>query len=194
MSKANENAARSSATNLMQQAPTQLGPIASQAGANNADTFGASSTAFKGLAAGGFTPGQEGAYLNRATEASDSASDALQNQAKLSAAKTGQGNPQAAISRIARQLGQNKSQSLNDAQVSLNQQENANKATGAQGLSGLAGQSAQQQMAALGLQFNTEAEAQQALNNLSHNAGPLNNILAIASTAMGKPGSGATAG
>ena len=207
----------------MNQAQTQTAPIENQAGANagesrnfaNQTLAGAGSTldtanpTYASMAStGGFTPGQESNYINRATESATAAGNVASDQAKLAAAKTGQGNPQAAISRIARQMGQNASQATNDAETSLNQQENANKLSGAGGLvssanartnignteSTMSNQSAQQQLQALGLQFNSEAEAQQALDQLSNNAGPLNNILAVAGTAMGRPNSGATSG
>ena len=189
MGKKEQQEARQGARTLNTQVQSDTAPIISAAGDRNVDTFNASSGAFKGLAAGGFTPAEEGSYLNRATEGADSASEALQNQVKLAAAKTGQGNPQAAIARISRQLGQNKSQALNDAQVSLHTMENANKATGAQGLAGLSGQSAQQQMAALGLKYNTEEEAQAALQKLSMTPGIFDNIMNI-----GKAGAGAAIG
>lgn len=217
MSKANENAARSSAQNLMTQAATKTDPIISQAGSDAAasrtaansslDTAG---TTLKGAggtysdmaSTGGFTPAESSDYINRATEASTAAGNVMNDQARLSAAKTGQGNPQAAISRISRQMGQNASSAAVNAEAGLNEQKNANKLAGAGGevnvgqaqtgigqtQASMANQSATQQMAALGLQFNSEAEAQQALDSLSHNPGVFDNIMRVGSLATGAIG------
>jgi hypothetical protein len=164
---------------------------------------------------GGYTPGQESNYINRATSAATAAGNVAEGQSQLAAAKTGQGNPQAAISRIARQMGQNASSGAVNAEAGLNEQENANKLSGANQLAGVgsaqnataqtqnsigsteantSNQSAMQQMAAMGLQYNTEDEALQALTQMSNNAGPYNNILAGIGLAEGKPSSGATGG
>ncbi len=166
---------------------------------------------------GGFTPQESSDYINRATEASTAAGNVASDQAKLAAARTGQGNPQAAISRIARQMEQNASAAGVNAEAGLNEQKNANKLAGAGGLANVGGlqttaanaqtnigqtqanmsnQSAQQQLAALGLQFNSEAEAQQALDSLSHNPGIFDNIMRVGSLATGaisalKPSGGA---
>lgn len=233
MSKATQNQARDNAKGMATQAQGTLGPIANSAAADssasrtqaNSSLEGAGSTlkdtalptlnsagsSFGKMAAtGGFTPEQETEYLNRATEGADASSEALQNQVKLQQARTGQGDNGGAVTRISRQLGQVKSQSLNDAQVGLNSQRNQNTLAGASGetnvgqaqadvgraqtsvgsvQAGMAGQSAQQQMAALGLQFNTEEEAQRALTQMSTNKGPMDNIMGIGQLAAGAVGS-----
>lgn len=215
MSKTTQNDARANAKGLAAKADTTLSPIATSAGLDSSDSRARANTSLEGAgetlksadssfgsmaATGGFTPEQEGAYLNRATEAADASSEVLQNQSRLASAKTGQGDNGGAVARIARQLGQVKSTALNDAQVGLNTQKNSNKLAGASGQAevgraktsvgsvqaGMAGQSAQQQMAALGLQFNTEAEAQDALTKLSFNKGPWDNTMQAISLATGQ--------
>lgn len=215
MSKANENAARSSANNMIADAKTQTAPIISGAGADSAesrtaanntlstsaDTLAGAGKAYGDMATtGGFSDADKTAYLNRATQASTQAGNAFSDQAKLAAAKTGQGNPQAAISRIARQAGQNASEATNNAEVGLNSQINSNKLAGAGGevstgnaqtnigqtQANMSNQSAQQRLAALGLQFNSEAEAQQALDQLSNNPGVFDNIMRVGSLATGR--------
>jgi len=222
----------------MTQAVTKTDPIANQAGTDAAASRTAANTSLQGAGdtlkntasptlsaaggsyqsmadTGGFTPQESSDYINRATEASTAAGNTASDQAKLAAAKTGQGNPQAAIARIGRQMGQNASSAAVDAEAGLNAQKNSNMLAGAGGLTNvgqaqtgvanaqtnigntqanMANQSATQQMAALGLQFNSEAEAQKALDQLSNNAGPMNNIMSVASLAMGKPYDGATSG
>jgi len=226
MSKASNTAAVNTAKNMSSQAQAAAAPIATNAGANQASSFtnanntlaGAGSTiantavptlqgagqAFgQEATTGGFTPAQETAYMDQATQQPKQLANVEENQAQLAAAKTGQGNPQAAIARIVRQANQQSAQSENNAATSLNQQENANKLAGAGGLAStgsaetsagnaqtnigntqatMANQSAQQQMAALGLQFSTEEAAQQALDQLSNaNQGPLATIEGIGS-------------
>ncbi len=217
----------------MTQAPAKTDPIANAAGSNAAASTAAANTSLQGAGdtikntalptlqgagssyqsmadTGGFTPQESSDYINRATEASTAAGNVMNDQAKLAAAKTGQGNPQAAISRIARQMGQNASAAGVNAEAGLNEQENANKIAGAGGLTNvgsaetsagnaqtnigqtqanMANQSAQQQLSALGLQFNSEAEAQQALDSLAKNPGIFDNIMRI-----GTAGAGAAAG
>lgn len=195
-------------------AKTQTAPIISGAGADSAesrtaanntlstsaDTLAGAGKAYGDMATtGGFSDADKTAYLNRATQASTQAGNAFSDQTKLAAAKTGQGNPQAAISRIARQAGQNASEATNNAEVGLNSQINSNKLAGAGGevstgnaqtnigqtQANMSNQSAQQRLAALGLQFNSEAEAQQALDSLSHNPGVFDNIMRVGTAAAG---------
>ena len=170
-------------------------------------TLAGAGTTYQSMAdTGGFTPQESSDYINRATEASTAAGNTASDQAKLAAAKTGQGNPQAAISRIGRQMGQNASSAAVDAEAGLNAQKNSNMLAGAGGLvntgqaqtqvgqaqtaigqtqANMSNQSATQQMAALGLQFNSEAEAQSALDSLSHNPGVFDNIMKVGSLAAG---------
>lgn len=232
MSKANENAARDSAKNLMSSAQTQTAPIINNAG-QNADasrtaanntlssagdtisktalpTLNAAGSADQAMAdTGGFSDADKTAYLNRATEASTQAGNAYSDQAKLAASKTGQGNPGAVLSRIARQAGQNASEATNNAEAGLNTQINQNKLAGAGQLANvgqaqtsagnaqtnigntqasMSNQSAQQQLQALGLQFNSEEEAQQALDSLSHNPGVFDNLMSIGKLGVGAVG------
>lgn len=200
---------------MIADAKTQTAPIISGAGADSAesrtaanntlstsaDTLAGAGKAYGDMATtGGFSDADKTAYLNRATQASTQAGNAFSDQAKLAAAKTGQGNPQAAISRIARQAGQNASEATNNAEVGLNSQINSNKLAGAGGevstgnaqtnigqtQANMSNQSAQQRLAALGLQFNSEAEAQQALDQLSNNPGVFDNIMRVGSLATGR--------
>lgn len=201
MSKAQQQQSWNSAKTLGQDATNATTPVAATAGTNSSTALGSAnkdlgtaSDAFTNEAqTGGFTPAQQTGYLDRAASTADAAGNVEENQAQLAAAKTGQGNPQAAISRIARQVNQQKSQNVNDAQADLNTQMNANKLAGAGGAASVgsteaneSNQSAQQQLAALGLQFNTEAEAQQYLNQIANaQKGPLANAEQIYSTAIG---------
>lgn len=200
---------------MIADAKTQTAPIISGAGADSAesrtaanntlstsaDTLAGAGKAYGDMATtGGFSDADKTAYLNRATQASTQAGNAFSDQTKLAAAKTGQGNPQAAISRIARQAGQNASEATNNAEVGLNSQINSNKLAGAGGevstgnaqtnigqtQANMSNQSAQQRLAALGLQFNSEAEAQQALDQLSNNPGVFDNIMRVGSLATGR--------
>jgi hypothetical protein len=207
----NSGGNRTSAQNLMNQANTETAPVEAQAGQNAQSSFNNANQTLTGAGntiqntalptlqgagsadqsmanTGGFTPAQASNYVQQQTSAATAAGNVASQQAQLAAAKTGQGNPQAALSRIARQAGQNAAQATGNAEMNLNQQENANKLQGAGQLANvgtgetsagnaqtsigstqanMSNQSAQQQLAAMGLQFNSEQEAQQALDQIS---------------------------
>jgi hypothetical protein len=199
--------AGSNAADSRNSANQSLGTASNTLSNSAAPTLSGAGSAYQNMAdTGGFSDADKSAYLNRATESATAAGNVASDQSKLAAAKTGQGNPQAAISRIARQMGQNASQATNDAQAGLTSQINSNKLAGAGGLTNvgqaqtslgnaqtnigqtqanMSNQSAQQQLSALGLQFNSEEEAQQALDSLSHNPGIFDNIMRVGSAAAG---------
>jgi len=205
MSKNQQKNAWNQAKTNISQANSETLPVEAAAGANAAANESAAQGNLNTAAGnastmattGGFTPQQQTNYLDQATSQARQDANVEENQAQLAAAKTGQGNPQAAISRIARQANQQQGNALQGAQTSLNQQINANKNTGNAQLTGvgsaqgnMANQSAMQQAAAMGLQFNTEAEAQQALDNIANTQkGPLANALQIGQTVAGAVGS-----
>lgn len=168
---------------------------------------------------GGFTPEQESQYMNQATSGVKNSFDVLGQQAKLNQLRTGAASGPAAIAQIARQGGQAQSSTEQGAAVNLNQQINANKnsglsaATGANtALTGVAGQQNQsgaidaslynadtgevtaqgaQLLQALGLQYNTQAEAAQLLGQIGNNiGGPLSDAEGIAGI-IGNLGKGA---
>ena len=233
MNKPGSGANKNLANQDYNQANSQTAPIEASAGANSANSYNyaqqslgaagntvqqqaqptlqAAGSADQNMAnTGGYTPGQESNYINRATSAATAAGNVQSDQAKLAAARTGQGNPQAAISRIARQMGQNASSGAVNAEAGLNEQENANKLSGASQLAGvgsaqnataqtqnsigstegqISNNSAQQQLAAMGLQFNTEAEAEQALQQISQsNPSLFQSISSIGGAAAGALG------
>lgn len=86
---------------------------------------------------GGFTPGQETNYLDRATSGVGSVYSGLEDNANRLMARTGASSGPAALAQIARQGGNAQSSALENANADLNQQENANKLAGSAGLAGL---------------------------------------------------------
>jgi hypothetical protein len=144
---------------------------------------------------GGFTPDQQTTYLNRATQGVAGTYDVLGQAAKNREAATGGLGTGGDISQMARQGTQAQASATENAQADLNQQINANKLAGAQGLvntaateGGLAGQEntsaavdagyyntstnqlttqGQQILNALGIQYGTDENGAQILGQLS---------------------------
>src|SRR5487761_230891 len=145
---------------------------------------------------GGYTPTQANQFMQQATEGTGTTYNALENQAKRSAVATGGLGTSGGLSQMARQLGQVQGQNTVNAETSLNEQINANKLSG---LSGEASTEANvagnktaataqanqlyntttgqitalgnQMLQTLGLQFNTQSQAIDALTQLSKNPG-----------------------
>jgi hypothetical protein len=151
---------------------------------------------------GGFTPQSEQDFIRQATEGTQATYGVLENQAQQARTATGGLGTGGALSQMARQLSQGQDQATLNAKVGLNQLETSNKiagmgaeATGAgvqqtatneQGalLSNLYNQTTghitaigQQVLQAMGLNFNTQAEAINALTQLSKNPGFLQTVL-----------------
>ena len=160
---------------------------------------------------GGFSPSDETTYLNRATQGVSGTYDVLEQAAERQRAAAGGLGTGGEFSQMARQGTQQQALATENAQADLKQQENANKLAGAagevqagtaetgvgQGLSNLYGQTnslyntqtgqitaqGAQVLQALGIQYNTQAEAAAILANLSNNPGTLSNIRSIAGMA-----------
>lgn len=114
---------------------TGAGDVATSRG--TAD-YGGASNAYSDMATtGGFSSGDENAYLNRATEGVKNTYDVLGQQSRQAGMRTGASNAPAVYSQMARQGVQAQEQALNDAQVGLHTQENQNKLAGAGGLGNL---------------------------------------------------------
>jgi hypothetical protein len=82
---------------------------------------------------GGYTPAMQSAYLNQATSGLDTTYNQLEQQSAQSAAKTGTSSG-AAISQMARQLGQAQASTTQNATLGLQQQITANELSGLGGL------------------------------------------------------------
>jgi len=176
--------------------PTQLSKITGGFG-NFADT-------------GGFDDASKAAYLNQATSGVTGTYDVLAQQAQRNRAATGGYGAGGDISQLARQSSEAQAQATNNAMVGLNTQINQNKLAGLGGLqtteasvaggkeagaAGMAGlfntatnqltQEGQQLLQAMGLQFGTQAEAIQFLQQLSKNPGVFGNIMQGLGTVAG---------
>lgn len=86
---------------------------------------------------GGFTDAQKDQYLAQATSGVTNTYDVLKQQAALSGLRTGGTSTGAAISQMARQGAQAQAGALQQGQVNLNQQINANKLAGLGGEAGV---------------------------------------------------------
>jgi len=156
---------------------------------------------------GGFTPGDENRYLNRATSGVTNTGTALMQRANLNRSKTGGGGTGGEVAQIARQLGQRQMDATAGAQVDLNTMKNANKFAGLKGTTDIAagegmigsrqsevaqahsalfdrntGQVSElgrQMLYALGLKYNTEMEANQILMKMAGTPGIMDNIQRI---------------
>lgn len=157
------------------------------------------------MANGGFSPSDETTYLNRATQGVKGTYDVLASQAERQRAAAGGMGTGGEIATLARQGTQQQALATENAQADLHQQENANKFTAAAGqvnagqaetgvgtgLTSLYGQTNQlyntqtgeitaqgaQVLQALGLKYNTQAEAAQILAGLAAQPGTFNKIL-----------------
>lgn len=215
MSKADQQKAQSGDTALASQVQTQTAPQEAtnttaegnaQTQANNDYTqtqgniANESANANSMASTGGFTPAQEEQYMNQATSGTANTFDVLGQQAAENATRTGAASGPAAIAQIARQGGQAQAQNENNAAVGLNTQVNANKNTGIGEQQNVTADTSNlfntdtnqvtaqgaQLLSALGLQYSTQAQAQQMLSTLaSQTKGPLDNILAVAGAAGG---------
>jgi hypothetical protein len=100
---------------------------------------------------GGFTPGQQNAYMRAAMDPLATTAANLTGAAQRSAAATG-GDAGAAIANIQGELGGQQASAANAALVGLNQQINANKLAGLGGLGGFQNQLAGARQGVAGLQ------------------------------------------
>lgn len=219
MAKQEQNAARTSAIATSNQAQSDLAPViqgqqdqqkvAQQRQGQSYDSamnnYNTASGGYKDFAAtGGFTPAEETNYLNRATSGVTNTGTALEQQAQLNRSKTGGAGTGGEVSQIARQLGQRQSDATNQAQMNLSQQKNQNKLAGLGGLNSVAGGQSQlfntntgevsdmghQVLQSLGLKYQTEAQANQLLAQLSNNPGTFDNILRTITAVKGGGGGG----
>lgn len=214
MAKGQQKQATNVAQNMVSGVATDTAPVVSNATAQQqklqgqADTTlgtsqgleqGAAGTYSDFAKTGGFSPTDETAFLNRATRGVSGTYDVLKAAAdrrRAAAGGLGTGGEDVAL---ARHAGQDVAEANTNAMAALKQQENANKLAGAGGLSGLYGQTNQlydtqtgaanaagkQVLDALGLKYQTDAEAGNILQKLSQNPGTFDNILRIANTASG---------
>lgn len=202
MAKAQQGPATDIAKNMPGQVASDVAPVVSNATAQQqklqgqADTtLGTSTGLEKGAEGtysdfaktGGFSPTDETAFLNRATRGVSGTYDVLKAAAdrrRAAAGGLGTGGEDVAL---ARHAGQDVAEANTNAMAVLKQQENANKLAGAGGLSGLYGQTNQlydtqtgaataqgkQILDALGLKYNTDAEAGRILASMSKNPSAL---------------------
>lgn len=112
--------------------------VGSEMGGEAQGEFGKASSGYGDMAAtGGFTPEQQQQYLAQATSGVANSYDVLKQQAALSGLRTGGTSTGAAISQMARQGAQAQAAAMQQGQVNLNQQINANKLQGLGGEAGL---------------------------------------------------------
>jgi len=151
---------------------------------------------------GGFTPEQSRQYMDQATSGVANTYNVLGQQLQQNKAKTGGLGGSGETAQLARQLGQAQAQAEQGAAVGLNQQINANKLSGlsgaaslqstqagnklasAQGLSGLYNVATgeisdlgKQVLGAMGINWQNQAEALQALTALATSSSSSKGIL-----------------
>ena len=163
---------------------------------------------------GGFTPTQSNAYMDQATSGVTNTYQTLMNQVNQAKSATGGLGGGGEVSQMARQLSQAQAGAEQGAAVNLNQQINANKLSGLGGAAGMqasqAGNSVaaagglgnlyntatgqitaqgQQILSAMGINFNNQQEALQALTSLATSSassqGLLGNIGQVAGDVAG---------
>jgi len=116
----------------------RLTGVGDVAGSRAGQDYSAASAGYGDFAkTGGFSDADKTSYLNRATSGVHNTFDVLKNQAALAGRRTGGGSAPAAIAQIARQGGQAQAEALDNAQVGLHSQINANKLAGIGGQAGL---------------------------------------------------------
>lgn len=186
------------ATNIAKGASTNVGPDVQpvidtatgqqQTNINRADqTYGTAQQGYQNFAkTGGFSPQDETTYLNRATQGVSGTYDVLAKQAERQRMAAGGLGTGGEISQMARQGTQQQANATENAQADLKQMENANKLAGLAGTTALFDTTTNQITAqgaqilqALGLKYNTQAEAATILAKLSTNPGILSNIMSI---------------
>lgn len=86
---------------------------------------------------GGYTPQQANQFMQQATEGTTDTYNTLEQQAQEAAVASGGQGTGGAVSQMARQLGQAQASNTLNAEVALNQQENANKLSGLSGEAGV---------------------------------------------------------
>lgn len=161
---------------------------------------------------GGFSAADKTQYLNRATSGVTNTGTNLMQRAQQARSKSGGAGTGGEIAQISRQLSQTQADATNNAQVSLNQQINANKLAGSAGLvstgnaqtnvgsaqtdvakahsmlfdanTGAASDLGKQVLAAYGLQYQTEDQANKILAQLATTPGVFDNIMRVASLAV----------
>ena len=141
---------------------------------------------------GGFSPSDETTFLNRATRGVAGTYDVLKSAAdRRRAASGGLGTGGTDVA-LARHSAQDVASANTDAMASLKQQENQNKLSGLAGISHLFDtntntitQQGAQILQALGIRYNTQAEAAQIMQQLSKNPGLLDNIQRIGGMVAG---------
>ena len=214
MAKSDQKQARASAQTTSQQAQQQLAPViqgnqqqqqvdlgraTEQYGAANQGLNSAGKTYQNFADTGGFDEAAKTNYLNRATSGVTNTGTALEQQAQQMRSKSGGAGTGGQVAQIARQLGQTQADATNQAQMNLNQQINANKLAGASGLTdvakahsmlfdentGAASDLGKQVLAAYGIQYQTEAQANQILAQLATTPGIFDNIMRVAGVAGG---------
>ena len=226
--------ARNMAQNTAQQAQQELAPViegnkaqqsvdlsratgdyeAANKGLDTASgTLGSAGKTFQNFAdTGGFDEAAKTNYLNRATSGVTNTGTALMQRAQLNRSKSGGAGTGGEVAQIARQLGQTQADATNQAQMSLNQQINANKMAGASGLvstgnaqtdvakahsmlfdanTGADSDLGKQVLAAYGIQYSTENQANQLLAQMANNPGILDSIQKVAGMVGGGLGAAA---
>lgn len=147
---------------------------------------------------GGYTPQQAQQFVQQATEGTQATYGALENQAKQASIATGGAGTGGGLSQMARQLSQAQGANTLNAEVALNQQQTGNKLAGLGGSAALQGnvasntlqgteaannqlsqlyntttgqvtQLGNQVLSTLGLDFQTQDQAINALTSLSKN-------------------------
>lgn len=108
---------------------------------------------------GGFTPDQSAAFMRQATSGVPAIYDVLAQQAQRNRAATGGLGTGGDIAQMARQMSQQQSQATTGAEVSLNEQINANKLAGLGGLTGVGENVAGQRLGAAGQMTGVENAA-----------------------------------
>lgn len=214
MAKSDQQQARSQAQATSQQAQQQLAPViqgnqqqqqvnlgraTEQYNAANQGLGSAGKTYQNFADTGGFDEAAKTNYLNRATSGVTNTGTALEQQAQQMRSKSGGAGTGGQVAQIARQLGQTQADATNQAQMNLNQQINANKLAGAAGVTdvakahsmlfdentGAASDLGKQVLAAYGIQYQTEAQANQILAELARTPGIFDNIMRVAGVAGG---------